>query len=266
MAATLYQWPPSSASYRLRIALGLKGLRPTEVVPVNLRTGEQRGPDYLGVAPQGLVPALVMADATLTQSLAIAEWLEEAYPEPAILPRDPLMKAQVRAFALAIACDIHPLNNPRVLNCLRQTFAADEASIDAWYRHWVESGLAACEAMAGKARAPGARFAFGDAPGLADLCLVPQLFNARRFNCDLSVCPTLVAIDAACADLPAFAAAHPDRSFEGEAGIRSATDAASRRHSVTKEELHRGITGARPTKGGKDPTTVEAKGGRDGVR
>ena len=212
--ARLFNWPPSSASYRVRIALALKGLRPEEVVPVNLRTGEQRAPDYLNVAPQGLVPVLEMPEATLTQSLAIIEWLDEMHPTPALLPGSALERARVRAFALAIACDIHPLNNPRVLNYLRTVLGHSEADATAWYRHWVEIGLAACERMVSEGRGPRDRFAFGAEPSLADICLVPQLFNARRFNCDLSACPTLVAIDAECAGLSAFASAHPDNPFE----------------------------------------------------
>ncbi|WP_371420761.1 maleylacetoacetate isomerase [Tardiphaga sp.] len=210
--ASLYNWPYSSASYRVRIALALKGLRPERIIDINLRNGEQQQPQYMAVAPQGLVPALRFADVTLTQSLAIMEWLEEVSSEPPLLPKDPLARARVRAFALSIACDIHPINNPRVLNYLRQEFARDEPDITKWYRHWVEAGLAACERLVTEARNPTDIFCFGTVPTIADICLVPQLYNARRFQCDLSSCPTLVAIDEAASQVPAFAAAHPEQN------------------------------------------------------
>lgn len=203
----LYTYFRSSAAYRVRIGLNLKGLA-WEAVPVHLTRdgGEQKKPAFLALNPQGLVPALEDAGAVLTQSLAILEYLEETHPEPALLPADPLLRARVRAFALGIACDIHPLNNLRVLNYLKGPLGHTEEEVAVWYRHWVETGLAALERMV----QPGP-FCFGDRPTLADVCLVPQMANARRFNSDLSACPTLVAIDAHCQSLPAFAAAHPDR-------------------------------------------------------
>jgi maleylacetoacetate isomerase len=205
----------SSASYRCRIAFNLKGVAPT-LVPVHLRRGggEHLHPDYVAVNPQRLVPALEVDGTALTQSLAIIEWLEETHPAPPLLPRDPVARAQVRAFALAIAAEIHPLNNLRVLAYLKGPLGHDQATVDQWYRHWVGEGLLACEALLARNRQ--GRFCFGDAPGLADICLVPQMHNARRFGCDLSAVPRLAAIDAALAALPAFAAAHPDAQPDAE--------------------------------------------------
>ncbi|MDI4663019.1 maleylacetoacetate isomerase [Xanthobacter autotrophicus] len=205
----------SSASYRCRIAFNLKGITP-DFVAVHLRRGggEQFQPAFAAVNPQRLVPALEVGADVLTQSLAIIEWLEETRPEPALLPADPLARAHVRAFALAIAADIHPLNNLRVLAYLKGTLGHDQATVDAWYRHWVEEGLAACEALV--ARSGHGRCCFGDTPGLADICLVPQLHNARRFNCDLSGLSRLNAIDAALAEHPAFIAALPDHQPDAE--------------------------------------------------
>ena len=210
----LYGYFRSSAAYRLRIALNLKGL-PHEHAFVHLRRGEQRAADYLGLNPQGLVPSLDIGGRVLTQSLAIIEWLEETHPEPAILPGDAARRADIRAFALAIACDIHPLNNLRVLKYLKAEMGQSQEAIDAWYRHWVEAGLAACERMVAGTRGRGP-YLFGEAPTLADICLVPQIANARRLDSDLSACPTLVAVDEACAAHPAFAAAHPDRQPDAE--------------------------------------------------
>ncbi|TWB41953.1 maleylacetoacetate isomerase [Nitrospirillum pindoramense] len=208
----LYTYFRSSAAYRVRIALNLKGLT-AEQVPVHLLRdgGEQLKPDYLALNPQGQLPTLAVDDATghhlLTQSLAIVEYLDEVYPTPALLPADPIARARARAVALAIACDIHPLNNLRVQKYLKGEMGVDEERAGRWVRHWMEAGLAAVEAMV---RPHVGRFCVGDAPGLADLTLVPQMFNARRFNADLSTCPTLVAIDQACLALPAFADAAPE--------------------------------------------------------
>jgi len=204
----LYTYFRSSAAYRVRIALALKGID-YEAVPVHLLRdgGEQLKPGYRAVNPQGLVPALDDGGTLLTQSLAIIEYLEETRPEPPLLPRDPEGRAKVRAVALAIACDIHPINNLRVLNYLRGPLGQPDERVNAWIRHWVESTLAALEPMVA---ATAGRYCYGDTPTLADLCLVPQLFNARRFNCDLKDCPTLLRIDAACRDLPAFKAAAPE--------------------------------------------------------
>jgi len=206
----LYTYWRSSAAYRVRIALNLKGLAYAQVA-VDLRAGAQRAEDYLALNPQGAVPLLELDDGTrLTQSLAICEYLEERYPAPALLPHDAPGRARVRALALAVACDIHPLNNLRVLNDLQELFGIDAGGRERWYRHHVERGLSALEAML-VAQPQRAGFCHGDAPTLADLCLVPQLYNARRFDCDLSACPTLVAIDARCRALAPFARAAPER-------------------------------------------------------
>jgi maleylacetoacetate isomerase len=206
MALTLYDYYRSSASYRVRIALNLKGVA-YERVPINLLESEQKGAAYRERNPQGFVPMLEADGKRLTQSLAIIGWLDANYPEPRLVPEDVDDRAHVFALALTIAADIHPLNNLRVLKELARLGVADEARDD-WYRHWVAEGFAALEALA----APRAgRFLFGDAVTLADVCLVPQMFNARRFDVPLDPYPTLVGADAAATALPAFAAAHPDR-------------------------------------------------------
>jgi maleylacetoacetate isomerase len=202
----LYDYHRSSASYRVRIALNHKGVE-YEAAPVNLLDSEQKVADYRALNPQGFVPTLVAGDLRLTQSIAIIAWLEATYPEPRLLPADPAEAAHVRALALVVACDIHPLNNLRVLKRLSGMGIEQEAR-DEWYRHWVREGFVALEALA----APRAgRFLFGEAPSLADVCLVPQMFNARRFNVPLDEFPTLVRADAEANKLEAFAAAHPDR-------------------------------------------------------
>jgi maleylpyruvate isomerase len=202
----LYSYFRSSASYRVRIALALKGLA-HEQVPVELRQGEQRRPEYRAVNPQGLVPALVDGEQLLTQSLAIIEYLEETHPQPALLPQGPASRARVRAIAFAIACDIQPINNLRVTRYLHGTLAQSDEAIGAWSRHWIETTLAALEPTVA---AGAGRFCQGDAPGLADICLVPQLYNARRVGCDLSAFPTLVRIDEGCRALPEFIRAAPE--------------------------------------------------------
>lgn len=202
----------SSAAYRVRIALNLKGLGVTHV-PHHLRKGEQRDAGYLTLNPQGLVPTLTLDDGTqLTQSLAIIEWLDETHPEPPLLPADPLRRARVRAFAQAIACDIHPVQNLKVLTRLRaQGATADD--VTAWAA-WINAeGLAACERLAADEPGP---FCFGAAPTLADLCLVPQLANARRFGVDVSAFPRLLVADTAARALPAFADAAPERQSDAE--------------------------------------------------
>ncbi|MFO1059206.1 MAG: maleylacetoacetate isomerase [Dongiaceae bacterium] len=212
----LYGYFRSSAVYRVRIALNLKQL-PHDTVAVHLLRdgGEQHRPDYVARNPQGLVPALETNDgAILTQSLAIIEYLDEIRPQPPLLPGGPLDRALIRAMALAVAADIHPLNNLRVLERLRRELGQGEAAVGAWYRHWVESGLAALEQLV--RRGPGGGFCYGAGPTLADCCLVPQMANARRFECDLGACPTLVAIDARCRELPPFAAAAPERQADAE--------------------------------------------------
>jgi maleylacetoacetate isomerase len=205
----------SSAAYRLRIALNLKGLAPT-LHPVHLRRGDQRADAYTALNPQGLVPALETDDgAVLTQSLAIIEWLEETHPEPPLLPEDPLARAHARAFALVIACDVHPLQNLRVLRHLKEEFGQDQDGLDAWCRHWIAPGLAACETLS--ARAPESDFLFGGRPGLAEIFLVPQMYSADRFGLDLAPYPRLRALRDRCEALPAFAAAHPSRQPDAEA-------------------------------------------------
>jgi len=206
----LHHYALSSASFRVRIALNLKGL-PYERVSHHLRRAEHRRPDYLALNPQGLVPALELDDGTvLTQSLAIIECLDETHPEPPLLPRDALGRARVRALAQIVACDIHPIDNLRVLKHLETALGLDQRARDAWYRHWVAVGFAGLEAELAGSPATG-RFCHGDAPTLADLCLLPQVFNARRFDCDLSPFPTIRRIAEACLALPAFADAAPDR-------------------------------------------------------
>jgi maleylacetoacetate isomerase len=204
----------SSAAYRLRIALNLKGITPT-ARSVHLRRGDQRADAYTALNPQGLVPALETDDgAVLTQSLAIIEWLDETHPEPALLPSDPLARAHARAFALVIACDVHPLQNLRVLRYLKKEFGQDQDGLDAWCRHWIAPGLAACEALV--ARASEGAFAFGDQPGLAEIVLVPQMFSADRFGLDLTSFPRLRALRDRCETLPAFADAHPAKQSDAE--------------------------------------------------
>ena len=205
----LYSYFRSSAAYRVRIGLNLKGIA-YEYLPVNLRQGEQQAAPYRAINAQELVPALTDERGTFTQSLAILEYLEERYPEPPLLPRVPEARARVRAIALAIACDIHPLDNLRVLQYLTRTLGVSEEAKNTWYRHWVDLGLAALEAKLAADPATGA-FCHGAAPTLADVCLVPQLANARRLPLPLTAYPTLLRIEATCAALPAFAAAAPER-------------------------------------------------------
>jgi maleylacetoacetate isomerase len=206
----LYSYFRSSAAYRVRIALALKGID-AEQVAINLLAREPL-PDYRqAVNPQGFVPALdTDADGLIVQSLAIMEYLDETHPEPALLPERAADRAYVRAAAQLVACDIHPLANLRVLRYLKRDLGHDQAAIDGWYRHWVEDGLVRLEAFVA-AEGTSGRFLFGDTPTMADCVLVPQLFNARRLACDLAGMPTLVAIDARCAELDAFKRAHPDR-------------------------------------------------------
>jgi maleylpyruvate isomerase len=206
----LYGYPMSSASYRVRIALALKGVEVTTVTK-QLRRGEQRAKDFLELNPQGFVPVLSLDDGqALSQSLAIIEYLDEAYPHPPLLPTAPLERARVRAMSLLIACDIHPLNNLRVLQYLEGSLGETQGVRDTWYRHWIEVGFEALEEALGRDAARG-RFCFGDAPSLADVCLVPQVFNARRYSVDLVPFPRIVAIDAACHEIAAFASAAPEK-------------------------------------------------------
>lgn len=212
----LYDYFRSSAAYRVRIALNLKGIEPDERTFVHLRIGSQRAQDYLALNPQGLVPALALDDGSvLTQSLAIVEYLDETHREPPLLPPDPAGRARVRAIALSIACEIHPLNNLRVLNYLIGTLGVSREQKDGWYRYWIDVGFEALEKTLARDGATG-RFCHGDTPTLADVCLVPQMANARRFEIDLSPYPTLIRIESACNALPAFAAAAPARQPDAE--------------------------------------------------
>lgn len=208
----LYTYYRSSAAYRVRIALNLKGL-PWEAVPVHLARGEQHRDDYRGINPAGLVPALEVDGQLLTQSLAVIEYLDEAYPEPSLLPGDALARARIRALAQSVACDIHPINNLRVLHYLSRELGVSEAQKNAWYRHWVELGLENVERMLAAAPSPG-RYCVGDAPTMADLCLVPQVYNARRFECCTDHIPNVMRIVAQCETLDAFRNAAPERQAD----------------------------------------------------
>lgn len=213
----LYTYFRSSAAYRVRIALQLKGL-PYEAVPVHLLRdgGQQHQPAYRAKSPLGVVPALETdGGAVLTQSLAIIEYLDETHPAPPLLPADPEGRARVRAIAQTIACDIHPVNNLRILTYLGQAFGITQQQKDGWYRHWVSEGLAAVEKLLADDPRTG-RYCHGDAPTLADCCLVPQVFNARRFQCPLEALPTIGGIVAACEQLPAFQRAAPANQPDAE--------------------------------------------------
>lgn len=210
--AVLHGYYRSASSWRVRIALGLKDLRVAQVAH-HLRRGEQRAAGYLVLNPQGLVPALVLDDGTvLTQSLAIIEWLDQAFPTPPLLPAGPIERARVRAFALVLAADTHPVQNLGVLARLR-SMDRPETEVQAWAADANRAGLEACEALLADMPGP---FCFGAAPGLADICLVPQLGNARRFGLDVNRFPRLLAREAACMALPAFMDAMPDRQPDSE--------------------------------------------------
>jgi maleylacetoacetate isomerase len=205
MALTLFGYWRSSAAYRVRLALAWKALDAV-AVPIDLRLGQQSAADFTARNAQGLVPLLVDGDAAISQSLAIIEYLEELHPEPPLLPATPLARARVRAAALMVAADIHPINNLRVLKYLKSPLGHDQATIDAWARHWITTGFTALEAFAAE---HGGRFLHGDALSVADLCLVPQIYNARRVGTDLAVFPRLVAIDAAVNTCDFARVAHP---------------------------------------------------------
>jgi len=209
----VYTYFRSSAAYRLRIALNLKGLS-GDMVSIHLQKdgGQHRKPEYRAINPQMRVPALKLdSGEVLTQSLAIIEYLDEVDPQPPLLPRDPVERAKVRALALAIACDIHPLNNLAPLRYLKNELGQEQSKIDAWYHHWILEGFEALETMV----RPGP-YAFGGEVTLADVCLVPQIYNARRLKVPLDRFPKLVAIDAACAKLPAFEQARPENQPDAE--------------------------------------------------
>ena len=203
----LYSFFRSGTSHRLRIALNLKGLQ-TEYLPVDLRTEQHLQAAFKAINPQGLVPALVDGDQVLIQSPAIIEWLEEKYPNPPLLPADAQQRAHVRALAAMVGCDIHPINNRRILEYLRHQFKADEAAINAWCATWLTAGFDAFEALLAADRTRG-DYCFGNQPGLADVYLVPQVERARRFKVDMSRWPLISAVDAACMKLPAFERAAP---------------------------------------------------------
>lgn len=201
----LFDYWRSSASYRVRIALNLKGID-YDAVPTDLLTREQKAPEYVARNPQGLVPMLHIDGLDLTQSLAIIDYLDATRPEPRLIPAEPAARAATLAKAMIIIADIHPVNNLRMLHYLKNELGHDQAAIDTWYRHWIAEGFAALEKLA-----PETGLFGGNAPDLADLCLVPQMANARRFEMDLAPYPRLTRIDAELQALPAFAAAHPDR-------------------------------------------------------
>ena len=205
----LYSYFRSSAAYRVRIALNLKRLD-FEYVAVHLTKGEQRGELYRSLNPQALVPTLADELGTFTQSLAIIEYLDETHPEPPFLPGDAAGRARVRALAAIVACDIHPLNNLRALQYLKETLGVSEEAKNAWYRHWIELGLSALEAQVAASPRTGL-FCHGDTPTVADICLVPQLANARRLPIPLEAYPTLLRIESNCQKMDAFANAAPAR-------------------------------------------------------
>ena len=210
----LYTYFRSSAAFRVRIALNLKGLE-YEPAFVHLAQGDHRKPDYAALNPQALVPALIDDGQMLSQSLAIMEYLEEKHPSPPLLPKHLAGRARVRSLAMLIACEIHPLNNLRVLRYLTKEFGRSEDEKNSWYRHWIHDGLAILEAELQRAPLPG-RFCHGDAPTLADCCLVPQIFNAQRFECDLSHAPTVMRVFDECMQREAFQNAQPSRQPDAE--------------------------------------------------
>ena len=212
----LYSYFRSSAAYRVRIALNLKGLA-YEYAPIHLLRdgGQQLKPEYRELNPDGIVPTFVDGDDVLTQSLAIIEYLEEMHPEPALLPGTPLDRAFIRSIALQVACEIHPVDNLRVLKYLKHTLKVGDEAKDAWYRHWLESGFESLEKRLANDPRVG-KLCFGDTPTLADLCLVPQVFNARRFNIDMSRYPTIERIADHAAQIDAFARAAPGQQPDAE--------------------------------------------------
>jgi maleylacetoacetate isomerase/maleylpyruvate isomerase len=209
----LYTYFRSSAAFRVRIALNLKGIE-YEPVFVHLAQGEHRKPDYAKVNPQALVPTLELEDGTrLNQSLAIIEYLDEVHPDPALLPRQSKARARVRSLSELVACEIHPLNNLRVLQHLKRALGQSEDQVNAWYRHWIGDGLAKLEAELADAKS---KFCHGDSPTMADCCLVPQIFNAQRYNCDLAPYPSTVRVFEACMKLAAFDRAQPSKQPDAQ--------------------------------------------------
>jgi maleylpyruvate isomerase len=213
----LYTYFRSSAAFRVRIALNLKGLAYDPVL-VHLPKGEHRRPEYAAVDPQALLPTLVDGERALSQSLAIIEYLEETRPEPPLLPADAAGRARVRSLSLLVACEIHPLNNLRTLQHLKRALGQNEEQINAWYRHWIADGFAKLEADLNRDKSGGGsgRFCHGDSPTMADCCLVPQVFNAKRYSADLGPYPTLMRIFDACMKLEAFDRAQPSKQPDAE--------------------------------------------------
>jgi maleylacetoacetate isomerase/maleylpyruvate isomerase len=209
----LYTYFRSSAAFRVRIALNLKGLA-YEPVFVHLAKGEHRKPDYAKVNPQALVPTLELEDGTrLNQSLAIIEYLDETHPQKPLVPKDPLARARVRSLSYLVASEIHPLNNLRVLQHLKRALGQSEEEVNAWYRHWIADGLTKLEEeLKGKT----GKYCYGETPSMADCCLVPQIFNAKRYNCDLAPYPTTMRIFDACMKLEAFERAQPAKQPDAE--------------------------------------------------
>ena len=213
MTLKLYSYYRSSAAYRVRIALNLKGI-PYRLAPVDLLGAEHRGETYLALNPQGLVPALDLGDGrVITQSPAILEWLDSCYPQPPLLPEDPYLRARVRSLCSTIACDIHPLNNLRVLEYLESTLNVEQEARTVWYHHWIDAGFSSLGLQVGDTD-----FCAGDTPGMADVYLVPQIFNALRFRVDMAPYPRLYAIYRRCQHLEAFARAHPDEQPDRPTG------------------------------------------------
>jgi maleylpyruvate isomerase len=212
----LYNYFRSSASFRVRIALNLKGL-PYEYISVHLAKGEHKQPEFAAVAAEGLVPLLDTGTDKISQSMAIIEYLDDMHPEPALLPQSPIEKAKVRALAQSIACEIHPLNNLRVLKYLSRELKVDEDTKNAWYRHWVREGLEGFEKLLAVNTPKDSLYCYGQTPTLADCCLVPQIFNGMRFNCDFSNLPRTMAAFEACMKLDAFDKAQPKNCPDNEA-------------------------------------------------
>jgi maleylacetoacetate isomerase len=213
----LYTYFRSSAAFRVRIALNLKGLA-YDPVFIHLPRGEHRKPEYAAVDPQALVPTLIdESGRALSQSLAIIEYLDDMHPRPRLLPEEPAGRARVRSLSLLVACEIHPLNNLRTLQHLRRALGQNEEQINAWYRHWIADGLAKLEADLNRGESGGAgRFCYGDAPTMADCCLVPQIFNAKRYDSDLAPYPKVMRTFDACMALEAFDRAQPSRQPDAE--------------------------------------------------